>query len=73
MVSNTARNLLYYSQFWVERQENIEDALAKAKLVYQLEPRYISQVAGVYVDAGRPEYALEIYGPDFVKENKDSA
>ncbi len=73
--NNKIRNAVYslrdYAEFWVSRGENIEDALEKARIVLKLNPNTVSSVAGIFVDAGETEEALSIYGPDYVKENKN--
>jgi len=66
-----ATNLYNYASFWINRKENLEDALAKARMVVELRdgnPGYRSRVATLFVHAEDLDGALEIYGPDLVKE-----
>jgi tetratricopeptide (TPR) repeat protein len=69
-------NLVQYAQFWTSKNANLPGALKAAELALKLEPDmpYVLQAAaGVYIKAGKESRALEIYGPEFARKNRDQA
>jgi tetratricopeptide (TPR) repeat protein len=65
-VQNLAIHLVNYANYWLDRKENAESALAMADLAFKLQPDSVStlrSVAGIYVKAGQDAKAFEIYGP----------
>ncbi|KPK87768.1 hypothetical protein AMJ80_11735 [bacterium SM23_31] len=71
-----ATNLYNYASFWISRKENLEDALAKARMVVELRdgnPSYRSRVAQLFIQAENLEGAMEIYGSEFVNDYMSDA
>ncbi len=66
-----SRNMYNYSKFWVDHDENVDSALETAASLVKADPGYISRVAQLYIDADYADEALEMYGPDFIKDKMD--
>lgn len=66
-------SLFNYANFWINRKENVDDALEKARLLVELNPNYASRAATLFIQAEDLDGALEIYGPDFAKDIKSDA
>lgn len=72
--SEAAYLMSSYAEFWSERGTHVDEALAAVELAIQIQPETVQlrQIAAtVYAKAGRPEKALEVYGPEFAKKNSD--
>jgi tetratricopeptide (TPR) repeat protein len=72
-VSRLAYNLYEYANFWVNQKTNTESALQMIELAVKLEPRFVGAAAQLCVQAGKPEKALEIYGPEYIKKHMDDS
>jgi tetratricopeptide (TPR) repeat protein len=75
-VSMFAYNLIGYANFWLKNQANQESAVAKAETALKLQPdnSYIlQQVASAYVQTGKEDKALAIFGPEYAKKNSGDA
>jgi tetratricopeptide (TPR) repeat protein len=71
-----ALDLIRYADYWAGKNENLLGAQEITELALKLQPdqSYIlSQAAGVYVKMSRDDKALELFGPDFFKKNKEDA
>lgn len=66
-VQSLASHLESYANYWADKKENLESALAMADLALKLQPDFRS-VAGIYVKAGQDAKALEIYGPGWLEK-----
>jgi tetratricopeptide (TPR) repeat protein len=65
-VQTFAYHLVSYANYWLDRKENTESALAMADLASKLQPDSVStlrSVAGIYLKAGQDAKALDLYGP----------
>jgi tetratricopeptide (TPR) repeat protein len=65
-----------YANFWLDQDRNLEsveemgDIVAAAISMKKDAPSYfVGQVAGIYVKLKKPDKAMAIYGPEFVKKN----
>jgi len=73
-VSTAYYALTGYMNFWLDQDKNLDSVEAMADLALKLrpdEPYTYSQVAGVYARLKKPEKALAIYGPEFIKKHSD--
>ena len=73
--SNAAYLLASFANFWSERETHFEEAAEAIDLAIQIRPDvpYLRQTAAaVYAKAVRPEKALEAFGPDYARQNRDS-
>jgi tetratricopeptide (TPR) repeat protein len=69
-------DLVGYANFWVNRSENLESAVAAVETALKLQPDsayFLSQAATAYLKMGREEKALALYGPAFAKKNAADA
>jgi tetratricopeptide (TPR) repeat protein len=71
-VSGLVYNLYEYANFWIKQNMNTESALQMIELAVKLEPRFIGSAARLYIQANKPEKALEIYGPEYIKKYMDN-
>ena len=70
LISSTLSNLTEYGAFWIQRKTNLEDAEKKLLQVVQVDPvnSYARSIlAGYYMDGGKTDKALEIFGPAYLK------
>lgn len=73
-ISDLTRTLSDYATFWEERNENLESAEKILELAIELEPenyRTRATVASKYVEKGRIDDALRIYGPEYLEIAKN--
>jgi tetratricopeptide (TPR) repeat protein len=73
-MSEAAYVMSSYAEFWSERGTHLEEALEAVDLAIRIQPETVQlrQIAAtIYAKAGRPEKALEVYGPEFVRKNRD--
>jgi tetratricopeptide (TPR) repeat protein len=71
-VDTLASNLAAYVDYWVEKKENLESAVAMAEAAARLkpgDPYYIRRVAYAYCAAGQEAKALEVYGPAWLENS----
>jgi len=71
--SGLAYNLYEYANFWVKQNTNTESALEMIELAVKLEPRFVEAAAQLYAQAGKPEKALDVYGPEYIKKHMDNS
>jgi tetratricopeptide (TPR) repeat protein len=71
--SSLAYNLYEYANFWVRQNTNIDSALEMIELAVRLEPSLAVRAALLCVQANKPERALEIYGPEYIKKHMDNS
>jgi tetratricopeptide (TPR) repeat protein len=72
--SNAAYQLASFAGFWSERETHFEEAVEAIELAIQIQPDvpYLRQTAAaIYSKAGRPEKALEAFGPEYARQNRD--
>lgn len=75
-LTNLSYDLIDYANFWVNQNKNTESAINMAENAVKLNPdnSYILlQAAGIYSKLNKPEKALEIYGPEFIKKHMDES
>lgn len=73
-ISSAAYELASFARFWSERDTHAEEAVQAIELAIRVRPDlpYLRQTAAeIYGKAGRPEQALEVFGPAYAKENRD--
>jgi hypothetical protein len=73
-VSSMVYSLTGYANFWIEQGKNLDSVEAMADLTAKLKPdqwRTLQTVAGIYIKLKKPDKALTIFGPDFIKKNGD--
>jgi len=71
-VDSLASNLAAYVDYWVEKKENLESAVAMAETAARLkpgDPYYIRRVAYAYCAAGQEAKALDVYGPAWLEKD----
>ena len=72
-VSNSVFALTGYANFWLEQGRNLESVEAAADLAVKVAPPeqwYTFQTAaGIYMKLKKPDRALAVYGPEFIKKN----
>jgi tetratricopeptide (TPR) repeat protein len=72
-VSNTVYALTGYANFWLEQNRNLDSVEAAADTAVKVAPASqwytLQTVAGIYAKLNKPEKALAVYGPDFIKAN----
>lgn len=68
--------LISYAEFWLNRKQNTEDAEAAVRLALSLspaDPGLRRRAAALYLlSPAKPDKALEIYGPEFLKSIQNS-
>lgn len=67
-----AYNLVGYANFWLDKGENKDSAVAmaeKAMLIMPEDIYFVQQAASIYVKAGLEAKAMAIYGPAFLQKN----
>ena len=74
-VSSTVRALTGYANFWAGQGKNLESVEAMADLAAKMAPASqwytLQTVAGIYLKLNKPEKALALYGPEFIKQHGD--
>jgi tetratricopeptide (TPR) repeat protein len=71
-VDTLGSNLASYVDYWVEKKENLQSAVAMAETAARLkpgDPYYIRRVAYAYCAAGQEAKALEVYGPAWLEKD----
>ncbi|MDH4257429.1 MAG: hypothetical protein OEY25_06070 [Candidatus Aminicenantes bacterium] len=75
-VSSLGYDLRDYAEFWVKQKTNLESAEAMMELAVQLKPDnlyVIRSVADMYIQLEKPEKALKIFGPEYIKDYMDNS
>jgi tetratricopeptide (TPR) repeat protein len=75
-VSRLASSLRAYAEFWVKEKSNTESAEEMIELAIKLNPdnpSYLQSAARIYSSLEKPERALEVYGPAYLKKHMDDA
>jgi tetratricopeptide (TPR) repeat protein len=70
-IDGFANDLVDYADYWMERKENTESAVAAAQLAVRIDPdkSLIRQrVVRAYLKAGEVAKSLEVYGPAWVAQ-----
>jgi tetratricopeptide (TPR) repeat protein len=74
-ISTTVRALTDYANFWADQGKNLESVEAAADLAAKTAPPSqwytLSTVAGIYNKLKKPEKALAVFGPEFIKQHGD--
>ncbi len=76
-VSTAVYALTGYADFWLDQGKNLDSAEAAADLAVKTAPpsstRWytLQTAAGIYMKLNKPDKALGVYGPEFVKSNAD--
>jgi len=72
-ISSTVYGLTGYANFWVDQGKNLESVEAAADLAAKMAPASqwytLSTVAGIYNKLKKPEKALAVFGPEFIKSH----
>jgi tetratricopeptide (TPR) repeat protein len=74
--SAIAYQLSSYADFWSEREANLDQTVEAIELAVKIQPDipYLRQAAAtIYARVNRPDKALEVFGPEFAKENYDKS
>jgi tetratricopeptide (TPR) repeat protein len=72
--SGIGYQLASFAGFWSEREAHVEEAVEAIELAVKIQPDvpYLRQTAAtIYAKAGRPEKALEVFGPEYAGKNRD--
>jgi tetratricopeptide (TPR) repeat protein len=72
--SSVAYELASYANFWSDRDANLDQAVEAIELAIQIQPDtpYLRQTAAtIYAKAGQPDKALEVFGPEYIKNDLD--
>jgi tetratricopeptide (TPR) repeat protein len=72
--SNLFYNLIDYANFWVGKDANLESAEEMIDLALKLRPDSgygIRTAATIYIKLDKSEKALDVFGPEFMKEYMD--
>ncbi len=75
-VSSLGYGLRDYAEFWVKQKTNLESAEAMLELAVQLKSDslyVIRSVADMYIQLEKPEKALKIFGPEYIKDYMDDS
>ena len=75
-VTSLAYALSSYASFWMGQKKNLDSAEKMMQTAILLEPdnAYFRQsAAGFYLQAGKTDKALEVFGPEFIKTPKPNA
>jgi tetratricopeptide (TPR) repeat protein len=75
-VSNLAYNLRDYAEFWVKQKSNTESAEAMMELAAELKSDslfVVRSVADMYIKLNKPEKAIEIFRPEYIKDYMDNS
>ncbi|HDZ25152.1 MAG TPA: hypothetical protein ENH65_01415 [Candidatus Aminicenantes bacterium] len=73
-VSNLFDNLIDYANFWVGKDTNVESAEEMIDLALKLKPDSdygVRTAASIYIKLDKLEKALNVFGPEFIKEYMD--
>jgi tetratricopeptide (TPR) repeat protein len=73
-ISNAAYELANFASFWSGRETHDEEAVEAIELAIKIRPdlpHLRRTAAEIYAKAGRPEKALDVFGPGYAKENRD--
>ncbi|MCX7974401.1 MAG: tetratricopeptide repeat protein [Candidatus Aminicenantes bacterium] len=69
--NSLAYDLIDYARFWIEQNRNLESAESMLDMALRLNPEtsYIRySAAGLYVRLKKEEKALQIFGPEYIKD-----
>jgi len=72
--SNLFYNLIDYANFWVGKGANVESAEEMIDLALKLKPDSgygVRTAASIYIKLDKLEKALDVFGPEFIKEYVD--
>ena len=75
-VSDLAYSLRDYAEFWVKQKSNTESAEAMMELAAKLKSDslfVVRSVADMYIKLDKPEKAMEIFGPEYIKDYMDNS
>jgi tetratricopeptide (TPR) repeat protein len=75
-LSSAVSALQGYAQFWAGQKKNMDSAIRATELAMGLQPDNVfaaSSAADLYIRAGLPEKADEVYGPAYAEKYKDNA
>ena len=75
-LSSAVSALQSYAQFWAGQKKNMDSAIRAMELAMDLQPENVfaaSSAADLYIRAGLPEKADEVYGPAYAEKYKDNA
>jgi tetratricopeptide (TPR) repeat protein len=75
-VSMFAYDLVSYANFWLEKNANLDSAVAMAEIALKLQPEnlyILQQVANAYVKTNKEDKALALFGPDYIQKKPGDA
>ena len=75
-VSRLVNDLRDYVNFWVTQKSNTESAEAMMELAVKMAPDnlyVVRAVADIYIQLDKPEKALEVFGPEYIKDYADDS
>lgn len=73
-IQDNASSLMSYARFWTGKKQNTDSALSAMETALKLSPddAYIVQsAASISIKQGKPERAMELFGPEFIKKFQD--
>jgi tetratricopeptide (TPR) repeat protein len=74
--SSIAYLLSSYAGFWNDRGANLDEAVEAVELAVKIlpeNPYFRETAATIYGKLGKPDKALEVFGPEYVKKNPDKS
>lgn len=74
--SDLAYSLRDYAEFWVKQKSNTESAEAMMELAAKLKSDslfVVRSIADMYIKLDKPEKAMEIFGPEYIKDYMDNS
>jgi tetratricopeptide (TPR) repeat protein len=74
--SSYANALASYASFWTEKKTNLESAEKMILAAIEMAPEsanYRQAAASLYLDQGKTDKAIELYGPAFIRDSKVDA
>jgi tetratricopeptide (TPR) repeat protein len=75
-ISRIVYDLRDYVNFWVGQKSNTESVEAMMELAVKMAPDnlyLVRAVADTYIKLDKPEKALEVFGPEYIKDYTDSS
>jgi len=69
-VQNLGYNLIAYANFWLAKNENLDNAVIMAETAMKLDPKnayFLQQAANIYIKTGKEDKALGLFGPEYIQ------
>lgn len=75
-ISNLSREISSYASFWLQQKKNLASVEKSLETALRIDPEYYrfkSMLAETYIQLGRDEEALALYGSDYVYDNLENS